>query len=131
MRFSSFGVPIKIPQGVYFAFSAPLCQKSDITQPNPQMYHPANGNQEWGKHRRAIDSSQHSKSHKQCQTAWTQRGESISRKQTFAVKVVPSSWIKEHLLCLVPSLHQACPMQVPHHRLVLQYPPFAQRKYSL
>jgi len=31
-------------------------------------------------------------------------------------------------LCLISSLHQACPVQVFHHRTVLQYPPFAQRK---
>lgn len=43
MHFSSFGVTIKIPQGVHFAFSAPLCQKSDVTQPNLQVHHPANG----------------------------------------------------------------------------------------
>lgn len=59
-----------------------------------------------------------------------QRAESIARKQTFAGKVVLSSWI-EHLLCLVPSLHQARPMQVSHHRLVFQYPPFTRRKCSL
>jgi len=43
MNFSSFGIAIKIPQGVHFAFSAPLCQRSDVTQPNSQMHHPANG----------------------------------------------------------------------------------------
>lgn len=95
------------------------------------MHHPASRGEEWGKHRWAIDSSWHSRSHQQRQTAWTQRGENMSRKQTFAAKVVPSSQIKEYLLCSVPSLHQVHPLQVFHHRLLLQYLPFSERKNSL
>lgn len=64
-------------------------------------------------------------------TAWTQRGESVSRNQTFAVKVVPSSQTKECYLCLVPALHQVSPRRIAHHRLVLQHSLFAQRKRRL
>lgn len=35
--FSSFEIAIKIPQHVHFTFSAPLQQKSELIQPNPQV----------------------------------------------------------------------------------------------
>lgn len=106
--FSNFGVAIKVSQDVYLASSPQLFQERAVTQPNPQLHHPANRGQERGKHRRPFDSS----CRQQCQTALTQKEEITSSKQPSVVEIVPRCWMKEYF-CLLPSLHQDVPCEFP------------------
>lgn len=117
MCFSSFGVALKVPQGAHFAFSSPGCQKNNVTQASPQMHHPASGVENGVSTGELLAPAGKAKVTSNAKQHRPKEEKAPPESKPFAFKVVPFSRIKEHL-CLVPSLHLACPMWVSHQTYV-------------
>lgn len=103
MCFSSFGVTMKVPQSVHFAFSSPWSQKSSVTQPSHRGTTLPVG-KEWSKPWRAIGCSWQSKITNSAKQGRPKEEKAPPESKTFAFETFLFSQIKEHL-CLVPSLH--------------------------
>lgn len=112
MCFSSFGITMKVPQGTHFAFSSSWCQKNNVMQ--PQIYHPVSE----VKHGVLLAPAGKAKVTNYAKQHKPKEEKTPLEKNPFPFNIVPLSQIKEHLLCLVPSLHLAWPMWVSHQTCV-------------
>lgn len=116
-----FQLWMKVPQGTHFAFSSSWCQKNNVMQ--PQIYHPVSG----VKHGVLLAPAGKAKVTNNAKQHKPKEEKTPLEKKPFPFNIVPLSQIKEHLLCLVPSLHLAWPMWVSHQTCVA-IPPFHTEK---